>query len=54
LKYEKCDNIERFLPYSNVFKMLEETFAATKFTTKIHSRMDKMALRNSLAGSWAG
>jgi len=29
-------------------------FAATNFHYKIHSRMDKMAVRNSLAGSWAG
>jgi len=34
--------------------MHDETVAATNFTTKIHSRMDKVAVRNCLAGSWAG
>jgi len=49
---EECDTIKQFLPYSNFFKMHEETFAATNFTTKSIHEWTKWL--SAIAGSWAG
>jgi len=42
------------LPHSSAFKTLDETFANYIFYYDIHSWMDRMAVRNCLAGLWAG